>query len=171
MKKISLIVCINNNNVIGNDNDLIYHIKEDLQNFKRLTTNNVIIMGRKTYESLPTRPLQNRINIIITRDYNYNVTDENVYIVHSVEEAISLCEKEFNDIECFVIGGGQIYSEFLEKDYINRMYITKICDDSDGNIKFPLIEDNRWKLSFLLPSFLSNYLIEFKIYDRMINKN
>ena len=171
MKKFSLIVCVNTKNVIGNDNDLLYKIKEDLQNFKRMTTNNVVIMGRKTYESLPKHPLPNRINIVITRDLNYKVDCDDVFVVNSVEDAIKLCEESFNDIECFVIGGGQIYNEFLSKDYISRMYVTEIYDDSIGNVKFPSIEDDKWKLSFSLPSMLSKYLIEFKIYDRIVNKN
>ena len=171
MKKISLIVCVNNKNIIGNDNDLLYHIKEDLQNFKRMTSNNVVIMGRKTYESLPKRPLPNRINIIITRDINYEVSDNNVFIVHSVEDAMKLCEEEFNDIECFVIGGGQIYNEFLNKDYVSRMYITEVLDNTEGNVVFPIITLDNWKL-FYESSYQVNsseYDFKFKIYDR--NRN
>lgn len=171
MKKFSLIVCINNKNVIGNDNDLLYHIKEDLQNFKRMTTNNVVIMGRKTYESLPKRPLPNRFNIVITRDLTYKVDGDNVVIVNSVEDAVKLCEESFNDIECFVIGGGQIYNEFLNKDYISRMYITEVLDNTEGNVVFPIIKLDEWKLfyesSYQINS--SEHDFKFKIYDK--NRN
>ena len=97
MKKFNIISCFNNNRVIGNNNDLIYKIKEDLQRFKSITKNNVVIMGRKTFESLPNKPLPNRVNIVITRDKDFNY--EGVIVVNSFEEMIDLCYSKYIDKE------------------------------------------------------------------------
>ena len=167
--KFSLIVCVDNNNVIGKGNELIYHIKDDLLNFKRMTSDNVVIMGRKTYESLPKRPLPNRVNIIITRDVDYKVDNENVIVAHSVDEVISICDERFSDKECFVIGGGQIYSEFLNLGLINKMCITRVFEYSDGDTYFPKIDETEWKLYYSSSCQLDRnedrtLFYDFKIY-------
>ena len=127
MTNFKIIACINQKRVLGNEGKLLYHIGNDLANFKRMTVGNVVIMGRKTFESLPNgAPLKDRVNIIITADEEYGVDAkfDNVYIVHSVEDAIELCDAFFSDKEVFVIGGESIYRQFMEKDLVNEMRLT-----------------------------------------------
>lgn len=138
-----LISCINSVGAIARDGQLMYHIKSDLKNFRTQTLGNVVIMGRKTFESLPgSNPLSGRVNIIMTRDRNYSipVTDEEVYIVHSVTEAVELCEAFFQDRELFVIGGSEVYNGFLEAGLIDEMRLSIVKDDADGDTYFPDIE-------------------------------
>lgn len=147
MTNFKIIACINQKRVLGNDGKLLYHIGNDLANFKRMTVGNVVIMGRKTYESLPNgEPLKGRVNIIITNDKEYGVDAnfENVYIVHSVEDAIELCDAFFSDKEVFVIGGESIYRQFMEKDLVNEMRLTIVNDDTEGDAVFPEYNEEDW---------------------------
>lgn len=142
--KYKIIACVNEKLALGKDGDLLYHINADLKNFKRMTTDNVVIMGRKTFESLPnSEPLKNRVNIIISSNDEFGVDSkfENVFIVHSIEEATELCDAYFNDKICFVIGGSSIYNSFIEKELIDEMFITKVSDDTEGDVFFPNVFD------------------------------
>ena len=132
-----LIVAKASNNVIGNNNNLIWHLPNDLKHFKNLTTNHPIVMGRKTYESLG-RPLPNRKNIIITRDKNY--TDDKVVITYSLEEAIAKA-KEINE-DYFIIGGGEIYKQALMQ--ADELFITEVHHDFDGDTYFPEIDEEAY---------------------------
>jgi dihydrofolate reductase len=112
-----------------------------------MTVGNVVIMGRKTFESLPNGvPLKDRVNIIITTDEEYGVDAkfDNVYIVHSVEDAVELCDAFFSDKEVFVIGGESIYRQFMEKDLVNEMRLTIVNDDADGDAVFPEYNEEDW---------------------------
>lgn len=122
------------NRVIGDSNTLIWHLPEDLKRFKKLTTGNAIVMGRKTYESIG-RPLPNRRNIIITRDKEYSV--EGCEIVNSLEEAFLITGSN-----CFVIGGGEIYKQSL--NYAEKIYLTYIDKYFEGDTQFPEI-NSEWK--------------------------
>lgn len=147
MTNFKIIACINQKRVLGNEGKLLYHIGNDLANFKRMTVGNVVIMGRKTFESLPNgAPLKDRVNIIITTDEEYGVDAkfDNVYIVHSVEDAIELCDAFFSDKEVFVIGGESIYRQFMEKDLVNEMRLTIVNDDTDGDAVFPEYNEEDW---------------------------
>lgn len=137
---LSIIVAIAENNVIGKDNKLIWHLSEDLKRFKDLTTGHTIIMGRKTFESLG-RVLPNRKHIVLTHNTDYNIDDENVEIVHSIEE---LQEYIDDDNENFVIGGALIYRMLIE--YCKKLYITKINKTFEGDAFFPKIDDSKWKI-------------------------
>lgn len=128
---INIIVAMSKNRVIGNANTLIWHLPEDLKRFKELTTGNTIVMGRKTYESIG-RPLPNRRSIIITRDTNYKV--DGCEVVNSLEEAL-----ELSNNNCFIIGGGEIYRQALDK--ADRIYLTRINKDFEGDTTFPEIGD------------------------------
>lgn len=137
---LSIIVAIANENVIGKDNKLIWHLPEDLKRFKRLTTGHTIIMGRKTFESLG-RILPNRKHIILCNDATMNIEDENVEIL----EDISLLDKYINsEEENFVLGGATIYK--LLMPYCNKMYITKINQSFVGDVYFPEIKEDEWKI-------------------------
>lgn len=147
MTNFKIITCINQKRVLGNEGKLLYHIGNDLANFKRMTVGNVVIMGRKTFESLPNgEPLKDRVNIIITSDEEYSIDAkfDNVYIVHSVEDAVELCDAFFSDKEVFVIGGESIYRQFMEKDLISEMRLTIVNDSADGDVVFPEYDEEDW---------------------------
>ena len=122
------------NRVIGNANTLIWHLPEDLRRFKQLTTGNTIVMGRKTYESIG-KPLPNRRSIIITRDTNYKV--DGCEVVNSLEEAL-----ELSNNNCFIIGGGEIYRQALDK--ADRLYMTTIDKEFEGDTTFPSFINGEW---------------------------
>lgn len=138
-KQFSIIVAIAQNNVIGRDNDLIWHIPDDLKRFKALTTGGTIIMGRKTYDSLRIKPLPNRRNIVISRDENLKL--EGCEVVRSIDEAISIAD---SNEENFIIGGSSIYQLFMP--YVQKMYITEVDKAFEGDVFFPKIDFDRWKI-------------------------
>lgn len=140
---LSIIVATSNNNVIGGDNKLLWHISEDLKRFKEITSGNTIIMGRKTFESLPGI-LPNRKHVILTRDKNFKVDSEMVEIVHNFHEILSTYAQSKNEV--FIIGGGQIYESALP--YAKKLYLTKIKKDFEGDTKFPNINKNQWTIEF-----------------------
>lgn len=131
--RISIIVALSENRVIGRDNRLPWHIPDDLKRFKRLTTGHAIIMGRKTYESIG-RPLPQRTNIIITRDKTFSV--EGCVVVHSLDEAVRFAQKlEGPEGEIFIIGGGQIFEQALP--LVDRLYLTVVRGTHEGDVFFP----------------------------------
>lgn len=138
-KQISIIVAIASNYAIGKDNDLLWHISKDLQRFKRLTEGHFIVMGKNTYFSLPRRPLPKRTNMVIT-----DVADEQIddcLMAYSIEDAIRKME---NGSENFVIGGGSIYKQFMP--LANKLYITRVHKDFEGDVFFPEIDLMEWEL-------------------------
>ena len=137
--KIALIASIDQNNGIGKDNSLLCRLSTDLKRFKLLTTGHNVIMGRKTFESLPNGSLPNRKNIVITKNPNYNAND--CYIANSEHQALELSDK---DKDCFIIGGEQIYKLFIE--VADFLYITKIHHLFDADAFFPKIDEKKWLL-------------------------
>ena len=135
-KEINIIVAIAKNNAIGKDNDLLWRISDDLKRFKKYTTNNSIIMGKNTFLSLPKGALPNRQNIVITDDKNDKF--ENVDIVYSIDEAIETATKDI-----FIIGGGMVYKTFLP--LADRLYLTRVDKDFDGDVFFPEINYSEWE--------------------------
>ena len=136
---LSIIVAIANDNVIGKDNKLIWHLPEDLKRFKSLTTGHTIIMGRRTFESLG-RVLPNRKHVILCNDMEMNIDNENVEIL----EDISMLKKYIDsDEENFIIGGATIYK--LLMPYANKLYITKINESFEGDVYFPEINEEEWQ--------------------------
>lgn len=140
---VSLIVAIAENNVIGRDNDLIWHLPKDMAFFKQTTLNHYIITGRKNYESIPKkfRPLKDRVNVVVTRQKDYN--EEGCLVVHSIEEGIALAQ-EAGETECFIIGGGQIYKSVMESNLVNNLYITHVLESFEGDTFFPNFNSNDW---------------------------
>jgi len=138
MKLFSIIVAIAQNHVIGNDLSLLWHIPEDFKHFKQITTGHTIIMGRKTFDSLPKGALPNRRNIVITRDIHFNAP--NCIAVRSIEEAIKIAD---SDSENFIIGGAEIYKQFLP--YCQKLYITEVHLPYIGNIFFEVINWNEFE--------------------------
>ena len=138
---VKILVACDENRVIGKNNELIWHLPADLKRFKELTTGNVIIMGRKTYESIG-RPLPNRINIVITRNTDYK--QEGIFVVHSLEEAI-LKGKSLHRGDIYIVGGAEIYQQALE--YVEEIDLTLIHDIFEGDAFFPALEEESWKLT------------------------
>ena len=137
---LSIIVAKASNNVIGKDNALIWHLPEDLKRFKTLTTGHTIIMGRRTFESLG-RVLPNRKHVILCNDMEMDIEDENVEIL----EDISMLDKYINsEDENFIIGGATIYR--LLMPHANKMYITEIDQEFDGDVSFPEINKEEWNI-------------------------
>lgn len=137
---ISLIAAIGKNNELGQNNTLLWHLPNDLKHFKDITRGHSVIMGRKTFESLPNGALPNRRNIIITRDKDY--IRENIEVVNSLEQALKLFEN--TDEEIFIIGGGEIYKQAI---YLaDKLYITHIeAESKDADIFFPIIDKTIWE--------------------------
>ncbi len=135
---VSIIVAIAQNGVIGDKNALLWHIKEDMRFFRTTTSGHAVIMGRKTFESLGSRPLPKRTNIVITRAER---TFEGALTAHSIEEAVAMAK---GDEEIFIIGGAQIYAEAL--NIADRLYITRVEHDYKGDTSFPDIDYSRWRL-------------------------
>ena len=137
-----IIVCVNSLGYIGFKNRLMNYLPSDLQNFKRTTNGHVVIMGRKTFESLPKGALPNRVNIVITSDVNFTAKD--VIVVHSIEECIELCKTVYSDKIHFVIGGGMIYKEFLDKGLVSVIHMTQTIESKIGDVLFPILNSNEW---------------------------
>lgn len=134
------IVAYAENRVIGKDNDLIWHLPDDLKHFKRHTAGKTIVMGRKTWDSLGGRPLPNRRHIVITRSEGFQATGAEV--VHSLEAAVALAKTEN---EVFIVGGAQIYE--LAMPLIDVLEITEVHAEFDGDAYFPNFELNHFKLT------------------------
>ncbi len=137
--KFSIIAAVAENGAIGLNNQLLVHVSSDLKRFKQLTTGHTIIMGRKTFESLPSGPLPNRRHIILTHDKNFLA--DNCIVVHSVEEVISTSDPL---LENFVIGGAQVYKLLLS--YSSRLYLTRIYADFKADSFFPTLLDKEWQI-------------------------
>ena len=134
---ISIIVAIADDNAIGKDNDLLWHIPDDLKRFKKITSGHKIIMGRNTWLSLPVRPLKNRTSIVIT-DKPGEVF-EGCQMVYSIEEAAAACKP---DEECFIIGGGMVYKQFLP--LADKLYLTRVYKSFEADTFFPEINYEDW---------------------------
>jgi len=133
---ITIIVAASENNVIGNNNKLIWHLSDDLKRFKNLTKGHHVIMGRKTFESMP-RALPNRTNVIITRKENYIA--ENAIVTNSLESALKIAS---DDAQPFIIGGGEIYNIAL--NISDRIELTRVHHNFEGDTTFPEIDKEKW---------------------------
>ena len=140
--KISMIAAVAKNLAIGKNNQLLWHLPEDLKRFKQLTSGHAIIMGSKTYESLG-RPLPRRTNIVIAKDPNYKA--QGCVVAHSIEEALTEAKK-IEPVEIFVIGGGSIYTQFLP--LADKLYVTEVAKNFDGDVFFPPYRNEFKKIVF-----------------------
>lgn len=140
---ISIIVAAAENNVIGGDNKLLWHLPEDLKRFKEITSGNTIIMGRKTFESLPG-VLPNRKHVIITRDENYTVNNPNVKVIHNLDQVINMYKNTSK--MAFIIGGGEIYKQLIHS--VDKIFLTKVFKSFQGDTTFPQIDFNDFNIEF-----------------------
>ena len=137
-KPLAIIVAIAENNAIGLNNRLLWHISDDLKRFKRITEGHTVVMGKKTYESLPVRPLKNRRNIVISD--SPEDAFEGCLTAHSIEEAISLCDPHKMN---FIIGGASIYRQFLP--LADMLYLTRVHKAFHADTFFPEISTKDWE--------------------------
>lgn len=158
---VTIIVAASENDIIGDNNKLIWHLSKDLIRFKNLTKGHHVIMGRKTFESMP-KALPNRTNVVITRNKNY--TAENIVVVDSIENALKVCK---DDPQPFIIGGGEIYKLGLE--YSKRIELTRVHHNFEGDTIFPEIDKEIWKEVKKIKMFdIENhdYNFSFITYDK-----
>ncbi len=158
-----IIVAIADNNAIGRNNELLWHISEDLRFFKRTTLGSPVIMGRKTFESIG-RALPGRVNIVVSRGFS---TGEEVEVVNSLEDAFAVAE-DTNLEKCFVIGGGQIYAQAL--DFADRLVVTHVhAVIEDADTFFPAINPEIWNVvqrSEMFTDEETGYQFEFVEYEK-----
>lgn len=139
MCKISIIAAVADNYVIGKSNKLPWHLSADLKRFKELTSGHVLLMGKRTFQSLPNGPLPNRKNIVLTSMLSEGVV-EGYFEANSIDDALELCE---NITKIFVIGGSVVYNQSME--FADDMYITWVHEDVEGDVYFPTIDSEIWE--------------------------
>ncbi|MEC4004651.1 dihydrofolate reductase [Flavobacterium sp. SUN052] len=137
---ITLIAAAAENNALGKDNQLVWHLPNDFKRFKEITSGHYIIMGRKTFESFP-KPLPNRTHIIITRQHHYKV--ENCIVVNSIEKALEVAPKNET---IFIIGGAEIYNQSI--DFGDKIELTRVHANFEADAYFPEIDLKKWNLIF-----------------------
>jgi dihydrofolate reductase len=137
MMRVSAVVAASENGVIGREGGLPWHVSSDLKLFKEITLGKPVIMGRRTWESLPRKPLPGRRNIVITRRADF--VAESAELVHSVDEALAVCAGE---AEVSIIGGGQVYAEAMSRT--DRIYLTRIHLEVDGDTFLPELKASEW---------------------------
>jgi dihydrofolate reductase len=163
LMRVSAVVAVARNGVIGDGYDIPWRLSDDLKLFKKITTGHHIIMGRKTYDSIG-RPLPNRVNIVVTRDVFFTAKD--VLTAHSLEQALEIAWEAL-DTEAFIIGGGEIYQQSMS--YWDRIYLTEVDCTPDGSVHFPAIDPEAWTIveSGSFPANEKNeYAFTFTILDR-----
>ena len=163
---ISLIAALTENRVIGKNNDLPWHLSDDMKYFMQTTKGHVVIMGRKNYESLPLkfRPLPDRTNIIVTRQKNFNAPG--CTIVNSLEAGVQIA-KEANEKELFIIGGAEIFK--LAIPIADRLYLTEIKTNIEGDTFFPKFDKTNWIESSRKPHSKDErhlFDFDFVVYDK-----
>jgi dihydrofolate reductase len=162
MPRVSLIAAVAANGVIGRDGRLPWHLPEDLKRFKALTMGHAIVMGRKTFDSIG-RLLPGRRTIIVTRQRGYRA--DGATIVHSFEAALNAAR---TDSEVFVIGGGEIYAAALP--HADRLHMTEIALDPDGDARFPAIDPSRWReITRDANRSADGIAFDFVVYDRVVD--
>lgn len=160
---ISLIVAIAQNNAIGKDNDLLWHISEDLKYFKKTTNSRTVLMGRKTWESLPFKPLKNRRNIVVSSQKDYLAKGAELF--NNTEIALEALKSEKDEVFC--IGGASLYKALLPK--ADKLYITRVYKDFEADVFFPDIDENIWEVKRLSPMLYDekeNVNFRFEVWER-----
>lgn len=161
---VSILVAIARNGIIGRDGDLPWRLSTDLKRFKALTLGKPIVMGRKTWESFPKRPLPGRTNIVITRKQDF--ADEGAVVAHSLDEALETARRE-EPAEICVIGGGEIFEQAMGRT--DTLHVTHVRGEVDGDTSFPPIDARFWEKthSELVPAGeRDSHATEYAIYSR-----
>lgn len=140
--KTSIIVAAAANDVIGNNNDLIWHLPKDLQFFKKMTLGHFMLMGKNTFLALG-KPLPKRVHLIVSSTLEYD--HERVFIFKSIEEAIEYARSQ-NEEELFITGGGKVYQHFLDENLVDKVYLTRVHESFEGDTSFKGFSESEWKL-------------------------
>ncbi|MBS9781401.1 MAG: dihydrofolate reductase [Gammaproteobacteria bacterium] len=168
MSLVTIIVATSQNNVIGRDNQLPWHLPRDLAYFKQVTTGCPIIMGRKTYESIG-KALPNRLNIVITRNVDYQLTD--AVVVHSLTEAIDTAQQTQSDTDkIHIIGGATIFEQAIGSGVVDKIYLNRVLADFEGDTYLPPIDWSQWQLTGTTHHEADEknaYAMDFEIYRRI----
>lgn len=162
--KIALIVAASNNNVIGRNNELPWHLPKDLAYFKKVTSGSPILMGRKTYESIGFA-LPNRLNIIITRNTDYHCRD--AVVVNSLKAAIDYAKATTSSEEIYIIGGATIFEEALP--IIDKIYLNRVLAEIEGDTFLPEIDWEHWQLihsEMHTADEKNQYPLSFEVYEK-----
>jgi dihydrofolate reductase len=165
---VSLVVAAAENNVIGKNNQLLWHLPKDMKFFKNLTWAMPVVMGRKTFESMGSKPLPGRKNIIITRQPGWKA--DGVQVVNSVDAAVALAAS-LNYNETFIIGGGEIY--MIAFDKADKIYMTRVHTEPEGDAYFPVMEKNDWELVSNTENPADEkhaYAFSFQLWQRINNQ-
>lgn len=146
--QVSLIVAMDSNRGIGKNNDLMWHLPADMNFFKETTKNQIVVMGRKNYDSIPEkyRPLPNRLNVILTRNKDFKA--ENCLVFNSLNDCLDHFKDE-KERKVFIIGGGEIYKMALDSGRLNEMYITYVNGVFDADTFFPQFNESEWEIQVL----------------------
>ena len=158
---LTIIAAAGENNALGKDNDLVWHLPDDFRRFKKLTSGHHIIMGRKTFESFP-QPLPDRTHVVITRKENYKKSG--IVVVHSIERAIEFSK---DDPQPFIIGGGEIYQMGI--DVADKIELTRVHGTFEADTFFPEIDEDQWELvsqEFHPKDEKHNYAFTYLTYER-----
>ncbi|WP_276369579.1 dihydrofolate reductase [Chryseolinea sp. H1M3-3] len=163
---ISMIAALSRNQVIGKNNDLPWKLPDDMKYFMETTKGHHTIMGRKNYDSIPQKfkPLPQRTNIVVTHQQNFNAPG--CIVVNSVEKGLQLAERS-NESEAFIIGGAEIYK--LGLPHANRLYLTEIAAEIEGDTFFPTFDRNQWKETSRKHHDKDDrhaYSFDFVVYDK-----
>lgn len=159
---IILIAAVAQNNAIGLNNDLLWHLPNDFKRFKTLTTGHYIIMGRKTFESFP-KPLPNRTHIVISRQDNYN--PNGCIVVKNINEAIGICPKDEN---IYIIGGGEIYN--LSMQLSDKIELTRVYENFEADTFFPEINPEEWIITKSEPQLKDEKHLFDYTYETYVRK-
>lgn len=166
--KLSLIVAIAENGIIGRDGELPWHLAADLRRFKRITMGHAIVMGRKTWQSIG-RALPGRTSIVITRRTDFNPGDPKALVASSLDEALKLASQaDCEQGQIFIIGGATIYDDTLPR--ADRLYLTRVHANVDGDVSFPTIDWGKWQLreqSRHTADALNDHAYTFEMYERV----
>lgn len=171
-KQVNIIACIGPNNELGNNGDLCYHIKGDMMRFRTMTTFKSVIMGRKTWDSLPekNRPLPYRENIVITRNPDFKPED-GVKVCSSLIEAIETAEHE----HVWIIGGAQIYKLAMQSGLVDSLFMTHVNIGATCDTFFPKINENEWKLAsqsgIITDEKNPDLKYQFAIWNKKVNED
>lgn len=158
---LTIIAAAAENNALGKDNELVWHLPDDFRRFKKLTSGHHIIMGRKTFESLP-QPLPDRTHVVVTHREDYH--PEDTVVVHSLDKAIEMSK---GDDQPFIIGGGEIYKQAIDR--ADRIELTRVHETFEADTFFPEIDESQWKLvseEFHKKDEKHKYAFTYLTYDR-----
>ena len=164
MMKISVIVAVSDNGVIGKDGHLPWHLSQDLKRFKAITTGHHVLLGRKNYEDIG-RPLPNRVNLVLSRNENFEAPG--CIVVRDMEQALKIAEQSGEE-ELFIIGGASVYERAMPKS--TKLYLTKVHAEIDGDVKMPTLGEG-WKLlseEHIGKSEKDDYGTTFQVLERSL---